>query len=118
MLRTIQTDYTGSWDALLPIRKTTTFYDVTPNLVTKTEWDYDTFNSLGTNTTIDNVVAQREYDYGSGGVGSLIRTTTNTWLKTNSVNNQDYTATGLHILNRKASALITNSGGSTVAQTQ
>ncbi len=105
-------------DSSLPIRKTTTLYDVSPNLVTKTEWDYDTYNSLGTNVPIDNVVAQREYDYGSGGVGSLIRTTTNTWLKTNPVNSQDYTATGLHILNRKASAVITNSGGSTVAQTQ
>ncbi|MGO9209802.1 MAG: RHS repeat-associated core domain-containing protein, partial [Terriglobales bacterium] len=118
LLRTIQTDYIAAGDAAVPIRKTTTLFDVTPNLVTKTEWDYDTYNSLGTNTTIDNVIAQREYDYGSGGVGSLIRTTTNTWLKTNPVNNQDYTATGLHILNRKASAVITNSGGSTVAQTQ
>lgn len=123
-LRTIQTfynnldSYGNPTDSSLPIRKTTTLYDVSPNLVTKTEWDYDTYNALGTNTTIDNVVAQREYDYGSGGVGSLIRTTTNTWLKTNPINSQDYTATGLHILNRKASAVITNSGGTTVAQTQ
>jgi RHS repeat-associated protein len=39
-------------------------------------------------------------------------------LKTNPINSQDYTATGIHILNRKASSVVTNSGGRTVAQTQ
>ena len=120
LLRTIHTDYTGggtftNW--VLPIRETTTLNDVTPNLVTKTEWDYDTVS--GYSYPIDNPIAKREYDYGSGAAPSTpIRQTITTWLKTNTVNGQDYTATSIHILNRKLTENIQDSVGNNAAQTK
>lgn len=50
-MRTVQTDYNNlsqdgtPTNSSLPIRKTTTLTDVSPSLVTKTEWDYDTLAS-------------------------------------------------------------------------
>lgn len=120
LLRTVHTDYTGggtftNW--VLPIRETTTLNDVTPNLVTKTEWDYDTVN--GYSYPIDNVIAKREYDYGSGSPPtSPLRQTIATYLKTNSVNGQDYTTTAIHILDRKLTENIQDGAGSNVAKTQ
>jgi RHS repeat-associated protein len=116
LLRTIQTDFNSldihgkTTNSSLPIRQTTTLNDVSPNLVTKTEWDYG--------PAADNVNEEREYAYGSGSVGTLMRTTDNTWLAVNPVNSQDYTSIALHILNRKASEQIKDPSGNIVAQTQ
>jgi RHS repeat-associated protein len=116
LLRTVQTDYNGldihgkTTNASLPIRDTTTLNDVTPNLITKTEWDYG--------TVADNISQKREYAYGVGAVGPLARRTDYTWLAVNPVNGQDYTSGSIHILNREASQVIRDSGGTIVAQTQ
>jgi hypothetical protein len=102
LLRTIHTEYNNlalgnTQDISLPIRVTTTLNDT--NQVSKIEDDYDSFSASPANPTIDNVIEHREYDYGTGSPGALIRKTDNTWLKTNQVNGQDYRA--IHILDRK-----------------
>jgi RHS repeat-associated protein len=111
LLRTVQTDYspldsTGR-PALgaLPIRATTTLSD--SNQVSKVEWDYDTITS--NNIQIDNVIEKREFAYGSGAPGSLVRRTDYTWLKVNPINSVDYTAPAVNILNRKASETVYDS---------
>ncbi len=110
LLRTVQTDYDGLLsdgqpsNTSRPIRKTTTLTDVVPNLVTKVEWDYD--------TVANNIIAQREYDYGSGSAPTTpLRQTIRTFLHTNSVNNIDYTATSIHILDRKLTENIEDGAG-------
>src|SRR5205807_9733017 len=67
---------------------------------------------------IDNSTAEREYDYGSGAPGSLLRQTLRTWLHTNSVNGVDYTGLSVYILNRKLTEKIEDSGNNLFAQTQ
>ncbi len=57
----------------------------------------------------------REYDWGSGAPGPLVRQTLMTWLQTNPVNNVNYF--GLHIFNRKASETVLDGSGNQVAQT-
>jgi RHS repeat-associated protein len=116
LLRTVETDYNGldptynlPTNSSLPIRTTTTLNDTSQ--VTKTEWDYDT------TTNIDNVQEKREYDYGAGTFGALLRRTDYTWLETNPINSQNYTATSLYIMDRKASEIVYNGSGITVAQT-
>ena len=81
LLKTVQTDYTtttngdaqyyGMGSNVYPIRVTTTW----PNgKVTKNETDYDTWPS--STVSYGNVIAHREYDYGTGSPGPLLRTTT------------------------------------------
>jgi len=82
LLKTTQTDfnystttpneaYPGSSN-VYPIRVTTTW----PNgQVTKTETDLDALELSG-NFSYGNVIAKREYDYGTGSPGALLRTTT------------------------------------------
>jgi RHS repeat-associated protein len=116
LLRTVQTDYTvdangNTVNGSLPIRETTTLNDVSPVLIAKTEWDH----SSG---VADNISEERDYDFGSGAVGTLVRKKDYTWLAVNPINGQDYTSNALHILNRKASDQIANSAGSIIAQTQ
>src|SRR5262249_4677682 len=123
LLETIHTDYNNldsagaTQDISLPIRITKTLNDT--NQVSKVESDYDSYVSFGlpTNPTIDNVIEQREYDYGSGAPGSLVRKTDSTWLKTNPINSQDYTSTSIHILNRKSSEIVYNGVGTQIAKT-
>jgi RHS repeat-associated protein len=116
LLRTIETDYNNldsngnTTDASLPIRETTTLNDISPTLITKTEWDYS--------GTADDVSEERDYDFGSGAVGALIRKKDYTWLATNSVNNQNYTSTSIYILNRKSTEKISDANGNLFAQTQ
>jgi len=118
LLRTVQTDYNnldGSGrptNSSLPIRVTTTLND--SNQVSKVEWDYDTFAGQ----PIDNVTEQREYDYGTGAPGSLVRKRDYNWLKTNPINSQDYTATSIYILDRKASEQVKDAAGNIIAQSQ
>lgn len=125
LLRATQTDYneldTGgrpqNWS--LPIRATSTLSDT--NQVSKVEWDYDTYTALlpaATLRPIDNPTEQREYDFGTGAPGPLMRRTVNTWLKVNPINGQDYRTTVIWILDRKASEAVYNGGGTLVAQAQ
>ena len=83
LLKTVQTAYnvvsegnqvfTGT--GVVPTSVTTTW----PNgQVTQTQSDYDA-EGPG-NVSYGNVIARREYDYGSGDVGSLLRTTTTNYL--------------------------------------
>ena len=122
LLRTIHTDYNSptTGDDILAIRVTTTLNDT--NQVTKVENDYDSFNDSAfgglTSQLIDNVIEQREFAYGSGTFGALIRKTDNTWLKTNSVNAADYTTTAIHIFNRKASEKVYDGASNLLAQSQ
>ena len=119
-LRTTHTDYNQldssgrPQNISFPIRVTTTLNDPS-NKVTKTEWDYDTYTppETGTATPIDNVTVERDFDYGTGTFGALRRRTVRTWVKTNSVNGQDYTSTAIHILNRKASEIVYDSTANT-----
>jgi len=131
LLRTIQTEY-NELDAQgrptnisLPIRVTTTLND--SNQVTKVEYGYDTFTALvptfgggvqSLTKPIDNIVEQPEYGFGVGTPGALARKTVNTWLKVNSINGQDYTATSLFIMNRKGSEAIYDGAGNLKAQNQ
>ena len=136
LLRTVQTDYnsldyTGNpTDNSLPIRVTTTLNDVSPNIINKKEWDYDTYSQIwcspyivacsgvGAPVPIDNPTEERDFDWGSGGPGTLMRKTDYTWLKTNAVNGQDYTTTAIHILNRKLTEQIKDINSTIFAQTQ
>ncbi len=109
LLRTIQTDYLmGLLDPPLPIRVTTTLDD---GKVSKVEWDYDvyTLRPSGSQAKIDNVIEQREYDYGL----LLRRKGKFTYLKVNAVNGQDYQSTAIFILNRKTKEEIYDSSTGT-----
>jgi len=124
VLRTTQTDYNAVNSSgaptlwALPIRVTTTLND--SNQVTKEEWDYDTYTTPGgaSGTPIDNVIEHREFAYGSGAPGALLRRTDYTWLKTNSINGIDYTSTAIHIMDRKLTAKIYDGSGNLMAQSQ
>jgi len=65
LLRTIQTTYLSPFG--YPTSKTTTLQN---GLATQTQWDYDSNN---------NVTEVREYAYGLGAPGALVRKTQNTW---------------------------------------
>jgi RHS repeat-associated protein len=112
-LQTITTDYTPvppcacyMIGAGLPIRKTTTLNDT--GQTTKVEYDYDTYSAyvIGMNYTvyIDNPLAVREYQYGSGASGPLLRTKTTSWLRSGPYS--------LHILDLALSNSVTNAQGS------
>jgi RHS repeat-associated protein len=70
---------------------TTTLTDVTPNLVSRQTFGYDD------SVPFNNVSDVYEYDFGSGAVGTLIRSTHTEYLKTNAVNSTDYTTASVHI---------------------
>ncbi len=112
LLRTVQTDYEPigpygypeNW--ALPKTITTTVNDITPNLVTKTVYTYDTYMHLPDTVSriIDNPTEVLEYHFGAS---TVARKTVNTWLKT--LNGQDYYPnpssglTTIHIMDRKLS---------------
>ena len=106
LLVTTQTEYNnlqsgGILNATsMPVRVTTTLND--SNMVKKTEYDYDA-------DVFDNVIAVREYAFGSGAPGALLRRTQTAWMKTNSVNNVSYIGSAINILNRKQSESVYDS---------
>src|SRR5262249_38903439 len=104
LLRTIQTSYIENADLpgykSLPSSVTTTLYDVSPPLVTKTDTQYDTYSATvrwpradGDATTyqmqtiqartrfIDNPLTQTAYDFGQNASGAALRITNSTWWK-------------------------------------
>ena len=133
LLRTVVTNYnsyTGGacGDLYLPTTITTSLNDIgaTP-LVKQEQFDYDTYTAhvfypFATDpccqtaqdvaVPIDNAIAHREYDYGWGSRGPLIRTTTSDWLKTST-----YTARNTHILGRKLNEKVYDGNGTLVAST-
>lgn len=115
LLKTIQTDYNlinggnpvYSSPGVLPIRMTTTWPTAQ---VTKVETDYDSNGPAG--MPYGNVIAQREYDYGSSAPGALLRTTTTHYL---AFSNSAYLTNNLVSL--KSSAQVTDSSGTQRALT-
>lgn len=106
-LRAIHTDYvpnniycTQPMDASIPSRVTTTLTDISPNLTSKVETDFDTITLTSPPSgwcgtlpfPIDNPTEVREFGYD----GALKRRTDSTWLKSGS-----YVIDQLHILDRK-----------------
>ncbi len=78
-----------------PIRITSTLADVSPNLISKTEFGYDPNVDFTRQTDVS------EFDYGSGGqVGTSLKQRTHTdYLSVNSTNSIDYTSNTIHLLN-------------------
>ncbi|PYU20278.1 MAG: hypothetical protein DMG32_22715, partial [Acidobacteria bacterium] len=113
LLRTIHTDYNETLpfdNEALPSRVTTTLNDT--NQVAKVELDYDTSGAK------DNVIEQREYAFGTGAPGGLVRRTNYTRLKVNPANSQDYTSASIWILNRKATEKVYDAAGNLMAQSE
>jgi RHS repeat-associated protein len=114
LLKTVQTDYEniGAGNPVymspgaLPIRVTTTWPN---NQVTKVETDYD---SQCQGSPCGNVIARREYDYGNGAPGSLLRTTAYQY---EAFINSTYLANNL--LSLPSSVQATNGSGTQVAYT-
>jgi RHS repeat-associated protein len=109
LLKTVQTDY-DTTGAVLPIRETTTW--VPQNLVTKTETDYDTLAIWSGNFTWKNPMEKREYAYGTGAPGGLVRRTDFNYLHlTNS------TYRNLNIADRPTSKIVYDGLNNIKAQT-
>ncbi|MGH9556903.1 MAG: RHS repeat domain-containing protein [Terriglobales bacterium] len=100
------------------MRVTTTLNDT--GQVTKTEWTYESRVPIGSSTSrlLNNVIEQREYEFGAGVAGPLVRKTINSWLNINPVNGQAYRTSTLHILDRKATEAIYDGSGALKAQSQ
>jgi len=89
---------------------TTTRTDVSPNLVSKVEFEYDTYNQ---------VVEKKEYDFGAGAPGPLIRRTHTSYLTTNgNQGNVNYaTDNNIHIRNLPVQKIIYDASGNVRART-
>jgi RHS repeat-associated protein len=92
-------------------RTITTLTDVTPNLVSKAEYDYDDYN---------NVTAIREYDYGQSSPGPLLRNTEITYLTTNQYQGNVNYATdyNIHISNLPVRKIVYDSSGNLKSDTE
>jgi RHS repeat-associated protein len=101
-LRTVAKTWGNDGTSINPrtTRVTTTLNDT--NQQSKVETDY---------TSYGNPSELREYDYGSGTTGSLVRTTDYTY-----VTNSNYTSR--HILSLPASVITKNSGGTAKSRTE
>lgn len=121
-LKSVQTDYAADFapadstaDNVRPIRVTTTLEG---NLISKTETDYEIFDYVGATNGITghatrmNPKEVREYNYGSGAVGSLVRRTNYTYLHET---NAAYLA--LHIVDKPVSVIVYDGSGVKLAET-
>jgi hypothetical protein len=116
VLRTIARDYAfdlNPTDATLidgrTIRETTTLDN---GMVSKVETDYETFTySLGTATRM-NPTEVREYAYGQGAAGPLLRRTTYSYL-----HNSNPTYTNLNIVDKPTVITVYDGSNNQVAQT-
>lgn len=118
-LKQVVTSYTGEdgfqtngtqWLAnMRPISVTTTLKN---GLVTQTQTDYETFSYNGLTWTRTNPTEVREYDYGSGAPGPLLRRTDYTYL-----HNTNSTYATLNIVDRPSSVIVYNGQGSTMSKT-
>lgn len=121
LLRTVSKTWTGetvysdpnapSFLGNLRVTSETTTLD--NNQESQVQTDYETFTWNGFTFTRLNPTEKREYGYGSGAPGSLVRRTDYTYLHTN---NQTYV--NLNIVDRTTSVVTYNASGTIVAQTQ
>jgi len=115
-LRTIDT--TNSSNCGVPAQQKVTLDD---NSVSMIQWGHgDSSNVYAYQTTFSgtttNVTSKKEYAYGAGQAGSLVRQTATSFLHVNPVNSNDYGSTAIHILNRKASEAVSDVNNNTLAQ--
>ncbi len=113
LLKSVQTALSATFP-YLPIRETTCLAQTSQ--CAKWEKDYDSFSdpSFGNppTTSFGNVIAFREFDYGTGSPGPLLRTTQSHFLYQDNAN---YLNTGL--LDRPAYSKVYDGNGNIVAQT-
>jgi RHS repeat-associated protein len=124
LLRTIKKDYLAETDPGLAdstphgtinarLIRTTTILGDAAQTQTKTETDYETLTaSDGTPYTFLNPIEQREFAYGSGTPGALLRRTVSTYLHTG---NQNYLSR--NIVHRMLSTTVYDGSNHQVAQT-
>jgi RHS repeat-associated protein len=121
LIKTIATDYCPNQSGtcavtgvLVPIRETTTWNE--NNLVSKVEMDWDAFNpGGGATTTRKDLIEKREFDYGVGGPGVLLRRTHFDYLHLNpSATYQPYRDANL--VDLLASQIIYDGANNTVSQ--
>ncbi len=96
LLKTLKRDWSNEFGNARTIRETIILNDVTPNLHSKTEYDYDAdgyLKSGGQRTTNGNIVEIREFDWGNGASGALLRRTQRSFL-----NHVNYNVDSRHIL--------------------
>ena len=110
LLKTVQTDYATN-GPILPIRETTTWNQ--QNLVTKTETDYDTMSIWSGTFSWGNPTEKREYAYGTGAAGSLVRQ-----ISFNYLHLTNTTYKNLNIADRPTSKTTYDGAGAIKAQTQ
>jgi RHS repeat-associated protein len=128
---------TGSCgDAFLPTDIQTTLYDTGGAPLVKLEHsDYDTYLASAVIPfnynpgeesmqhigdvliPIDNVIERREYDWGPGAPGPLLRTTKTEWVKDFNPGDGAYVARNTHILNRPKRITVLNPSGVKTSET-
>ena len=124
-LRSIQTQYAtttapycngagGVGDPSLPTVQTTTLDN---GLVSQIQWDYDCWSPAEKDSVL---IEAREYDYGSGAPGSLLRKTDYTWLQRDNPTAYGWPtaggAGGANILDHKTSETVYDGSGNLVSQ--
>ncbi len=109
LMKTVQTDYSGA-GTILPIRETTTWNPT--NQVSKVETDWDSFTTWSGPVTWRNPVERREYAYGTGLPGALVRKTTYNYLHLTNTTYRDP-----NIADRVTSQAIYDGAGVVKAQT-
>jgi len=124
LLQTIKKDYLAETDPGLSdsnshgtinarLIRTTTILGDAAHTQTKTETDYETLTDThGAPYTFLNPIEQREFAYGAGASGTLLRRTVSTYLHTG---NQNYLSR--NIVHRVLSKTVYDGGGNQVAQT-
>ncbi len=106
VIKTITTDY-DSTNTSLPIRETTTWAQT--NQVTKVETDWDSFNTGQRTVTWRNPINKREYAFGTGTPGAIVRTT-----NYNYKHLTDSTYRNTNIADRPTSTIVYEANGTTV----
>src|SRR5882672_3985633 len=112
LLKTVQTDYGGS-STPLPIRETVTLHDTNQVSKVETDWDSLSVGQPAPYFTWRNPTERREYDWGNGTPGSLIRRTHYNYLHLTNPAYQDQNLADL-----PTSMAVYDGSGNIVAQTQ
>lgn len=121
------------WQGSLPKSKTTTLYP--SGLQSEVDWNYDTAVNLYTmsfydqeqtfpyymEAETDNLISEKDYTFGSGSPGALLKQTITGYLSqgfsVNPVNSVNYEKYPTYILNRKQSETTEDGSGNQFAQT-
>ena len=120
LLRKVVTAYTGEPDLnspggafLVNVRPVSVTTTLDNGSISQTQTDYETFTLSGQVATRTNPTEIREYDYGNGSPGPLLRKTDYTYL-----HNSNQTYANLNIVDRPTSVIVYNGAGTIVSQTQ